>query len=165
MAGPSARANHTEGTRQAVRDMRWILALALLAVSAGVMQADSEEARAEPNLEKRSNLALANAVTALKSARDAYRAGEPEMAMAKIGEVQQSVELGYDSLTKTGKDPRKSPKWFKKAEIATRDLLRSMESFEREMSFSDRTMLEEVREQVQQIHDNLLTGLMEGKHK
>jgi hypothetical protein len=73
--------------------------------------------------------------------------------------------LGYDSLIKTRKDPRKSPKWFKKAEIETRDLLRSMESFEHDMSFNDRAMLEEAKERVQQIHDNLLTGLMEGKHK
>jgi len=149
-----------------VRHIRWILVLALLAATSGVMRADHlEEARAEPNLEKRSNLALANAVVALKYARDAYRSGDSQMAATKITEVQESVELGYDSLTKTGKDPRKSPKWFKKAEILTRDLLRSMESFEHEMSFNDRTMLEMVREQVQQIHDNLLTGLMEGKHK
>jgi hypothetical protein len=149
-----------------VRDMRWILALALMAASVGAMRAGQlDEARAEPNLEKRSNLALANAAAALRSARDAYRAGDTQMAAAKIAEVQESVEVGYDSLMKTGKDPRKSPKWFKKAEISTRDLLRSMESFEHEMSFNDRTMLEMVREQVQQIHDNLLTGLMEGKHK
>ena len=145
--------------------MRWILGLALLATSAGVMLADLSEARAEPSLEKRSKLALDNAVAALKYARDAYRAGDSQMAMTKITEVQESVEFGYDSLVKTGKDPRKSPKWFKKAEIATRDLLRSMESFEHDMSFSDRTMLEKIKERVQQIHDTLLTGLMEGKRK
>jgi hypothetical protein len=144
---------------------RPILLLALLASTAAVMRANLDEARAEPNLEKRSNLALGNAVAALKFARDAYRAGDTQLSMNEIVEVQESVELGYDSLAKTGKDPRKSPKWFKKAEIATRDLLRSMESFEREMSFGDRTMLDKAKEQVQQIHDNLLTGLMEGKHK
>lgn len=144
---------------------RPILVLALLASTAAVMRASLDEVRAEPNLEKRSNLALGNAVAALKFARDAYRAGDTQLSMNEIVEIQESVQLGYDSLTQTGKDPRKSPKWFKKAEIATRDLLRSMESFEREMSFGDRTMLEKAKEQVQQIHDNLLTGLMEGKHK
>ena len=145
--------------------MRPILVLALLASAPGVMRAALDEARAEPNLEKRSNLALANAVAALKSARDAYRAGDTQTAVTKIAEVQESVELGYESLVKTGKDPRKNPKWFKRAEIETRDLLRSMESFEHEMSFSDRPLLEKVKERVQQIHDDLLTGLMEGKHK
>jgi hypothetical protein len=145
--------------------MRWILVLALVAASAGVMRANLDEARAEPNLEKRSNLALSNAAIALKNARDAYRAGDSRTAMSKIEELQESVELGYDSLMKTGKDPRKNPKWFKKAEIATRDLLRSMESFEHEMAFNDRAMIEKVQERAQQIHDSLLTGLMEGKRK
>ena len=148
--------------------MRSILALALVAAAAtGACAASAglDAARGEPNLEKRSDLAMSNAVAALKYARDAYRAGDSQMAMSKLEEVQESVELGYDALTKTGKDPRKSPKWFKRAEITTRDLLRSMDSFEHEMSFGDRGLLEKVREQVQQIHDNLLTGLMEGKHK
>lgn len=148
-----------------MRGMRSILVLAVLAVSAGVIRADLDEARAEPNLEKKSNLALGNAVTALKEAREAYRAGDAQMTAVKIAEVQESVELGYDSLMKTGKDPRKSPKWFKKAEIGTRDLLRSMESFEHEMSFGDRAILDKAKERVEQIHDNLLRGLMEGKRK
>jgi len=145
--------------------MRLILVLTLLASAAGTIRASLDEARAEPNLEKRSNLALANAVMALKEAREAYRGGDSQMTMDKISELEESVELGYDSLVKTGKDPRKSPKWFKRAEISTRDLLRSMESFGHDMSFTDRPMLDKARERVQQIHDELLTGLMEGKHK
>ena len=65
----------------------------------------------------------------------------------------------------TGKDPRRSPKWFKKAEIDTRELLKRLEAFDHEMSFSDRPMLEKVKAKVQQVHDDLLVGLMEGKHK
>ena len=148
-----------------MRGMRWIFALALLVTGVEMTRADLGEARAEPNLEKRSNLAMGNAMVALKEARDAYRAGDSQTTWTKIAEVQESVELGYDSLIRTGKDPRKSPKWFKKAEISTRDLLRSMESFEHEMSFSDRPMLDKVKERVQQVHDDLLTGLMEGKRK
>ena len=37
------------------------------------------------------------------------------------------MDLGWDSLESTGKDPRKSPKWFKHAEIETRDLLKKIE--------------------------------------
>jgi len=143
-----------------------MILMLMLAVSAAVvLRASLDEARAEPNLEKRSSLALTNAALALKEARDAYRGGDTQMTTEKIAEVEESVELGYDALMKTGKDPRKSPKWFKKAEIGTRDLLRSMESFEHDMSFTDRPTLEKAKERVQQIHDELLTGLMEGKHK
>ena len=60
---------------------------------------------------------------------------------------------------------RKSPKYFKAAEIATRDLVRRLEAFQREMSFEDRPMLEATKKKVQQVHDELLVGLMEGNRK
>jgi hypothetical protein len=75
------------------------------------------------------------------------------------------VNLAFASLQKTGKDPRKNPKWFKRAEIGTRELLRKLDAFQREMDFADRAMLNQVRGRVQQVHDELLVGLMEGKHK
>ena len=145
--------------------MRWIIAGALFLLAAGVSLADLSQARAEPNLEKRSKLALDNAVAALKEAREAYNAGDLEKATAKAAEVQESAELAFTSLVKTGKDPRKNPKWFKRAEIESRDLLRSIETLQHDMSVDDRVILEKAREKVQQVHDDLLTGLMEGKRK
>jgi hypothetical protein len=142
--------------------MRWIMAGALLLLVAGVSLADLDQARAEPNLEKRSKLALDNAVAALKEAREAYKAGDMQKMTAKASEVQESAELAFTSLVKTGKDPRKSPKWFKRAEIESRDLLRSIETLEHDMSFDDRVILEKAKQKVQQVHDDLLTGLMEG---
>jgi hypothetical protein len=133
-----------------------------LAVSA---QADLKQALAEPNLEKRSQLALNNASAAYKAARAAYEKGETDHVTAGIAEIQESVELAFTSLTQTGKDPRRSPKWFKKAEMETRDLLKRLEAFEREMGFNERPMLEKLKAKVQQIHDDLLVGLMEGKRK
>ena len=142
--------------------MRWIMAGALLLLVAGVSLADLDQARAEPNLEKRSKLALDNAVAALKEAREAYKAGDMQKMTAKASEVQESAELAFTSLVKTGKDPRKSPKWFKRAEIESRDLLRSIETLEHDMSLDDRVILEKAKKKVQQVHDDLLTGLMEG---
>jgi hypothetical protein len=145
--------------------MRWIVAGALFLLAAGVSLADLDPARAEPNLEKRSKLALDNAVAALKEAREAYNAGDTQKVTAKAAEVQESAELAFASLEKTGKDPRKNPKWFKRAEIESRDLLRSIETLEHDMSFDDRVILEKAKEKVQQVHDDLLKGLMEGKRK
>ena len=145
--------------------MRWIVAGALFLLAAGISPADLDPARAEPNLEKRSKLALDNAVAALKEAREAYNAGDMQKVTAKASEVQESAEMAFTSLVKTGKDPRKSPKWFKRAEIETRDLLRSIETLEHDMSFDDRVILEKAKERVQQVHDDLLKGLMEGKRK
>ena len=140
------------------RILTCVLLLCPLLAGAGL-----ERARAEPNLEKRSKLALDNAQAALKIARDAYKKGDNHGVAAALKEVQESVELANTSLEQTGKNPRKRPKWFKRAEIETRDLIRKLDAFEDEMSVVDRPMVKAMKAKVQQIHDDLLIGLMEGK--
>lgn len=146
------------------RAVRWC-ALLLWAAGTGLAGAQLDQARAEPNLEKRSKLALENADAVLKEAREAYRAGNSTETAAKVTELEESVELAYDSLTGTGKNPRKSPKYFKQAEMATRELGRKLDDFQREMSYNDRASLDAVKAKIQQVHDDLLTGLMEGRKK
>ena len=141
------------------------LALAVLLVAARPAWGALDEARAEPNLEKRSALAMDNAVAALREARMAYNAGDLARTSAKAKEIEESVDLAYASLEKTGKDPRRSPRWFKHAEIRSNELLRSLATFEHDMSFDDRAILEKTKERVQQVHDSLLAGLMGGKRK
>lgn len=145
--------------------LRSLAPLALMLLSAACLRASLDSAKAEPNLERRSALAMDNAVAALKEARAAYNAGEGQSVAAKVREIEDSVDLAFTSLEKTGKDPRKSPKYFKRAEIECRDLLRSIESLQHDMNFEDREILDKAKERVQQVHDSLLTGLMEGKHK
>ena len=140
-------------------------ALAFVLANAGWLRADLKQAMAEPNLEKRSKLALDNASAAYQTARSAYDSGENEKVSTAAVEIIESVDLAYTSLMKTGKDPRKSPKWFKQAEIETRSLLRRIETFQQQMNFSDRDLLDKTKAKVQQVHDDLLVGLMEGKHK
>ncbi|MBV9503481.1 MAG: hypothetical protein JO323_00600 [Acidobacteriia bacterium] len=142
-----------------------IVTFAVLLVTAGRLDAALEEIRAEPNLEKRSALAMDNAVSALKEARAAYTAGDLQKVAAKIMELEESVDLSYASLEKTGRDPRRSPRWFKRAEIESRDLLRSIETLEHDMSIEDRGILENTKKRVETVHDSLLRGLMEGKRK
>jgi hypothetical protein len=131
----------------------------------GPLRADLKPALAESNLGKRSKLALDNAAVALKAAREAYGKGDSQAAAAALDEIRQSVDLAYDSLMKTGKNPRNSPRWFKPAEIATRDLSKRLDSFERDMDFADRPLLDQVKARVAQVHEELLLGLMEGKRK
>lgn len=132
---------------------------------APLLQAGLDKANAEQNLEKRSKLALDNAAQALAGARLAYAKGESANVPELLQEVQHSVELAYTSLKNTGKDPRKSPKYFKKAEIMTRELMRNLNNFRDEMSVADRPLLDKLRDQVQDVHENLLLGIMEGKRK
>jgi hypothetical protein len=145
--------------------IRSILAVAVALAFMPALQADLKKALAEPDLGKRSKLALDNAVAAYQGARDAYQTGEMERTKAGIEEMEQSVDLAYQSLNETGKNPRNSPRWFKNAELATRDLVRRIASFQDQMSYNDRPLLDKVKARVQQVHDELLLGLMEGKKK
>jgi hypothetical protein len=140
-----------------------ILAMALM--QSGVARADLKAALAERDLGKRSKLALDNASSAVKQARAAYEKGEMDHLSAAATELQESVDLAYDSLQSTGKDPRRSPKWFKHAEIEMRDLLKKVETLQHDLSFQDRAVLDKVKARIQQVHDELLLGLMEGKKK
>lgn len=140
------------------------IALAVLLFSGGWLHADLKRAMAEPNLEKRSGLALENAAAALKSARAAYDKGDNDQVAKDAAEVLQSVELAATSLRQSGKDPRRS-NWFKKAEISTRDLGRRIQDFQDQMSYVDRPLLDKVKVRVQEVHEELLLGVMEGRKK
>lgn len=144
---------------------RFVLALALTLAGGAAASTELDAVRAEANLEKRSKLALDNAASALRSAREAYQAGDTATVTVKTDEIGESVDLAYNSLTETGKNPRKSPKWFKHAEMETRELTRRLEDFAQQMNYNDRAILDKIRARVEQVHDELLTGLMEGRKK
>ena len=140
------------------------IALAVLLFSGGWLHADLKRAMAEQNLEKRSGLALENGAAALKSARAAYDKGDNDEVAKDAAEVLESVNLAAASLSQSGKNPRRSD-WFKKAEIATRDLSRRIQDFQDQMSYVDRPLLDKVKARVQEVHEQLLMGVMEGKKK
>jgi hypothetical protein len=137
-----------------------------LACGQPAAQAGDELGRiqSEPNAEKRARAALDNADEALKQARDAYASGDSTGTATRLDEVQQSVELAESSLKQTGKNPSRSPKPFKQAELRTRGLLRRLDGFREQMSVVDRPAAERVMATVQKIHDALLEGIM-GKKK
>lgn len=144
---------------------RTAAALALWLCATAPARADLKAALAEPDLEKRSGLALDNASDALKAARKAYEENDNAGVSASVAEIGQSVDLAQTSLQKTGKDPRNHPKWFKKAEIEMRDLLRRLDTWQQQMSYSDRAQIDPLKAHIQKVHDEILDGLMEGKHK
>lgn len=142
-----------------------LLAAALTLASAGPLRADLKAALNEHDLGRRSKLALDNASACLKAARDAYQRGDSAGLLAAANEIEESVDLVWESLQSTGKNPRNSPKWFKQAEIATRDLLKKLETLAHDLGFEERPVLDKVKARIQKVHDDLLLGLMEGKHK
>ncbi|MBZ5634751.1 MAG: hypothetical protein LAO55_16640 [Acidobacteriia bacterium] len=120
--------------------------------------------KSEPKLEKRSELALRYADSSLDAARDAYKKGDLEASRAALGEVEAGVQLSYESLMATGKDPRRNSKPFKDAEKSTRQILRRLDNLSDLMSALDRSVVESAQHTVSEIHDKLITGIM-GKKK
>ena len=141
-----------------------LLGLGLISAP-GLLPADLKIALAERDLGKRSKLALDNAGAALKEAREAYQTGDDKALAAAALEIEESVSLAWDSLESTGKNPRKSPRWFKQAEIETRNLLKKLDTLQHDMGFEDRPVLDKAKARLQKVHDDLLKGVMEGKGK
>jgi hypothetical protein len=141
-----------------------MLVLLTLMLALNSLAVDLAGIKAEPKLEKRSELALHYADSALDMARDAYKKGDVDASRAALAEVAAGVELSYDSLMATGKDARRNSRPFKEAEKATRQILRRLDSLSNLMSAFDRGTVEPVQRTVSDIHDKLIVGIM-GKKK
>ena len=124
--------------------------------------ADIGAVKSEPDPEKRSELALANADHAIDEARQAYKDGDDKTAQAAILEVGESVEVSYDALEHAHKAPRKS-KYYKSAELKVRALMRRLTSLRDEVSFEGRQSVDAVLKKLSDVHDRLLDGIMSKK--
>jgi len=142
-----------------------LVLIALSFFAANLRAADLASIQQEPSLERRSQLAMDFAGAALDAARTAYQASDLEKTKTSLGEVGDAVDLAYDSLQQTGKEARRDPKFFKRAELSTRQLLRRIEGMLDSMSFDDRALAENVRDRVAAIHDDLLQGIMAKRKK
>jgi hypothetical protein len=134
-------------------------------VSAACCLADLDLVKAEPNLEKRSEKAFKNAHAAFDRARQAFKDGDAVAEANALGEVGQSIELGKQSLDESGKNPRRSPKYFKRAEIELRKLIRRLDNFRIEQSVDDRATVDKLLELGHRIHEELILGIMGKKGK
>ena len=134
--------------------------LALLMVG---LAFDLAAIKLEPNLERRSDLALQNASAAMDAARDASVAGDMGKVKSSLEELGESVDLAYQSLVDSGKSARRNPKFFKRAELKTRELMRRLEGLGHAVDSDDRVSVDSVRDRVSKIHDNLIEDIMEKK--
>jgi len=136
----------------------------LILVSVLAAWGDIESVKTEPNLEKRSERALANAQTSLDRARESYQKGNDEGLKDAFEELGESIEVCKQSLDESGKNARKRPKYFKKAEIGIRQLIRRLETFKVEMSIDDREPVGKLLQRAHQLQESILEDIM-GKKK
>ena len=123
-----------------------------LVLAAG-LALDLAAVKSEPNLEKRSELALVNANAAMDAARVAYDHGDVDKAGQALDELKDS-----------GKSPRGNGH-YKHAEKMTHELLRRLESFRDTVSAAERDMVEVVHSHVSEVHDDLLDLIMSNGRK
>jgi hypothetical protein len=119
---------------------------------------------AETDLEKRSELALKVAEESLTAAAKAYSSG-PELGTFQqhVADVQELTQLSLKSLTETGKRASRSPKYFKRAELKLRSLLRRMTTLSNDVSVDDRPVVESARKAMSDVHEQLLNDIMSKK--
>ena len=125
---------------------------------------DLNAIRKEVSLERRSELALANADAALDRARKAYLNGEDGLFHSSVLEVGESIDLCKQSLDNSGRNARKSPKYFKKAEIGIRRLSRRLDSLRIEVSVDDRPVLDPIVSRAHQLQEEILLAIMGKKN-
>ncbi len=136
--------------------------LAVLAFQGMLAFADIADIKSEPDLNRRSELALMNADEKIDAARQAYQAGNETAEQAAVEEVAESVTVCYQALEKTRSEPRKS-KYYKRAELRVSALMRRLSGFRDEVSFDFRPRVEAVLKRLSDIHDELLSDIMSGK--
>lgn len=122
-----------------------------------------EEAKAETDLEKKSKFALRFSRKAVDPMLKAFRNGDPEAGREWLAKIEEAIEISREALDETGKVARKSPKHFKRAEIATRKLMRDLEGAKRHLIQEEREMVNETIARVEEINRNLLFRIMKPK--
>jgi hypothetical protein len=133
-----------------------ILALLLLVFG------DIGTVKSEPDLERRSELALANADKQIDAAKQAYSGGDDKAEQQALAEVRELVDVSYDALEHSNRAPRKS-KYYKNAELKLTALLRRLNSFRDQVGFENREAVDAVIKRVSDIHDELLAAIMSKK--
>ena len=137
--------------------------LLLLVMTAAAACADIQSVMSEPNLEKRSERALANADVELDAARKANHAQDSKAFASALDEVRQSIELCYKSLQESGKAARKSPKYFKKAEMKLRDISKRLDNLEKDVMMDERGPVTSLKKRVDELNEQLVLDIMTKK--
>ena len=135
----------------------------MLPLLALLLAFDLASARNEPNVEKRSDLAIKNADLAVTAAREAAQKGDDVALHAALDEVRGSVDLAVESLGQSTTNPRKS-RFYKKAELAVGQILRRLDGLLQSAGAFEQDVIKPAREYISEQHDKLIGDIM-GKGK
>ena len=137
-----------------------LLLMALTITWAGAAESGLETIKAEVNLERRSELALAYAGEVLTKLRPGLETKEWAAIAPEIEEFRAAVDLSFAALKATGKNARKNPKYFKRAELKLRELSRRLRGLQVLAAVDDRPKMDEVIAYVDKLQDELVEMTM-----
>lgn len=132
----------------------------ILSAAVPVPAQEHSTIKAEPNLEKRSELALIEADKVVTQAKAAYENQKTREFQEKLAEVRDLADLSYRSLKDSGKIARKNPKYFKRAEIKLRALMRRLDTLSSDVSVDDRPPVDSTKQSLSEMHDRIAQALM-----
>jgi len=139
------------------------IVLVLLSLTISVLASDKDDLKLQPNLEKRSGLALDKAEAHIGAARAAYEGNKMEEFKSHLNDAGELTELCYQSLQDSGKRARRSPKWFKYAEQKLLVMLRRLDSLVKDTSMEDRGPAEALQKRMRDVHEQVLQDIMSKK--
>jgi multidrug resistance efflux pump len=134
--------------------------LALLVSCPLFLVADLKEIQKEPSLERRFELALAQAETSLKEAKALLPGGEIKQLEEALDEAASAAELSLQALRETGKRPSKLSKQYKRGELKTRQYIRQLEDLEKALGLQERPLAAKAKDRVTITHEEYLLGVM-----
>jgi hypothetical protein len=117
---------------------------------------------AEDDLQKRSDLALKEADEQITAASKAYspNSGDLKEFRTHLATVGELAQFSLKSLQDSGKRARKSPKYFKRAELKLRSLLRRLDTLEKNVLVDDRPPVTKAKGLLTGVHDQILQDIM-----
>lgn len=107
--------------------------------------------------EKAIRLAETRLADAWKLVREQGPVGEFE---GLVNEVVDASRLALESLESTGKRPSRLSRQYKRGELRTRALERGLKDLGMAVGFEQRAFVEKAREQLAEIHEKFLHGVM-----
>jgi hypothetical protein len=116
---------------------------------------------AEKDPERRSELAL-------KAADEQITAASKDPADVKaltqhLGGIEELARFSYTSLQDSGKRASRNPKYFKRAELKLRSMMRRLDTLEQEVAAEDRPAVGKLRTSMSEIRDQILHDIMSKK--
>ena len=128
----------------------------LLLVFTAAHASDLAAIKSDPNPDKRADRALIHANELVDEARK-------HPSASTLNEIRESVDLCRESLAGSGKSARRNPKYFKRAELATRQIIRRLENLRQDLGANERGGVEQLLSHLHDVHDELLDGIMRKK--